>query len=365
MRKLLVFLLATAIMVGVLVVVNKPAPIPQPPQQQAVGPEKPIQPKIEPPIPPAPKIKNFEQAKAEIDESRIRKTIEFLCTPAQAGRMSGMKGNEASAKYIAEKFKEVGLDPGFSSGYFQSFSIRPLNEAKEKSSGRTANVVGVVPGGERCIVIGAHFDHIGYGPSMSRAPNQREIHPGADDNASSIGALLEIARAFSSLKGQLKHTVIIIAFSAEEMGLIGAEYYVNNPSVPLSKIDFMLNMDMIGRYKNTAQALGANATKELAAAFKEVPQNLNVRASASAGGGSDQAAFAQKGIPVVFMHTGMHDDYHTPSDTPDKLNYEGIKNIAQWTFHYCWVIDKQENLPRVQLFVPNGKWLDHDWEERK
>lgn len=274
--------------------------------------------------------------------------------------MSGQKGNRMAAEWAVENFKQRGLAPGFGTSYYQTFKIQNLNTAKEQGNGETSNVVGILKGGPRCIVIGAHIDHIGYGPSMSRTPNRREIHPGADDNASSVAALMEIVRAFTSLKDQNKHTIIFIAFSAEEMGLLGADYYVSNPAIPLSQVDFMLNMDMIGRFKSSVDFFGANSLSTFRDAAKKVSSKINF--SKSVGGGSDHAPFGRKGIPVIFVHTGLHGEYHTPDDTPDRLNFEGIRDISQWVFHYCWLLDSQEQFPRVNLFIPSGKWSDHDSE---
>ncbi len=351
MKKLLVFLATLGIMTGVLFIATKQQ-VDEKPNQVAP---------IEKKLIVEPKIATFDEAKNSITEENLSGIVRYLCDPKFAGRMSAQKGNEEAANWIAEKFKAYGLQPGVNGSYFQSFPIQNFNEAKEKGNGKTANVIGVLPGGPRTFIVGAHFDHIGWGPKASQSPNRREIHPGADDNASGTSSVMELARAFGMLKGQNKHTIIFIAFSGEEMGLIGANYYVN--SVPLNQLDFMINYDMVGRFKESVMFYGAGSTPQFKKAAAEVVKSgAKINVTDNSGGGSDHASFARKGIPVTFFHTGQHAEYHTPDDTPSRINFKGLKDVTQWTFHYCWLLDKEESFPRVNLFVPQGEWKDHNMD---
>jgi len=375
MKKLVAFLTTVTILVAVLTVATRKTEEPQVqiPQQQQVQPEKP---KIEPPPqpkPPAPAW-TFETAKNQISEISIRQMMTYFTSNELEGRMSGKRGNELAAAYVANKFREFNLLPGNNKqqpvSYFQPFNIRNVNNFKEQGNGRTANVVGYIPGtdvltGEegQFIIIGAHLDHIGYGPSYSRAPNRREIHPGADDNASGSCALVEIAKAFSLLNGKNKHTIVFINFSAEEMGLLGAEHYCRNPLFPLDKTIFMLNMDMIGRYSGNGSlgCLGANRSNEMRTAAQAVTTGLNVKLTNSTGGGSDHEAFQQYQIPTVFMHTGLHPQYHTPDDTANRIDYYGLTEIAKYVFHFCWNIDHGMKPQLTSQYVPNKEpFRDHD-----
>ncbi|HKC63824.1 MAG TPA: M20/M25/M40 family metallo-hydrolase [Pyrinomonadaceae bacterium] len=234
------------------------------------------------------------------------------------------------------------------------------------------NVVGILDGSDpvlknEAIVIGAHYDHLGRGGEGSLAPREGEIHHGADDNASGVAGLLELARIFHAERAKLKRTIVFIAFSGEEEGLLGSNYYVNHPIWPLDKTVAMINMDMIGRMKDNKLIIsGVGTAKEWRGwidfanfqAASVVPYIVapspNVVSSPSsppkpAGslpqwaqrdinfpvtnkfvltlnedgyGPSDHSSFYAKKIPVLFFFTGTHDDYHKPSDTAEKINYE-------------------------------------------
>jgi Zn-dependent M28 family amino/carboxypeptidase len=125
----------------------------------------------------------------------------------------------------------------------------------------------------------------------------------------------------------------------------------------------MINYDMVGRFKETVMFYGAGSTPQFKKAAAEVSKSGGkIKITDSSGGGSDHASFARKGIPVTFFHTGQHAEYHTPDDTPDRINFKGLKDVTQWTFHYCWLLDKEESFPRVNLFVPQGEWKDHNMD---
>lgn len=363
MKKLLAFLVAVGLMVIVLTVAQKPkeqaGPVQPPPDGKAVPiPDNPLP----EPIQPQPKKMDLLAVKNSISETRIRQIVGDLCNPKWEGRQPGQRGCDEACDYMAGLFRSAGLQPGMTGGYHQPFTVRAVNEKPAKSSGRTNNIIGVLPGGPRCIVFGAHVDHLGYGPASSRAPNRREIHPGADDNATSCAVLAEVARAWGAY-GNNKHTIIFIAFSAEEMGLVGSEFYCTNPIRPLNTVDFMCNMDMIGRYKDHVGFLGAGNSPELIKAIgaAQTP-GVSVKSSSNPGGGSDHAPFAKRQIPAVFIHTGLHGDYHTPDDTAEKINYPALTNIAKLTFHFLVEVDNLGTRPStVNLYVPNdGPFKDHD-----
>ena len=201
------------------------------------------------------------------------------------------------------------------------------------------NVAAALPGKwrpDRYIVVGAHYDHLGRGGFGSMARGSGEIHNGADDNASGTAALLEVARLLSEAGG-LPKTVIFVAFSAEERGLVGSRWWVEHAPVPLERIDAMINMDMIGRVRNNVVLVGGGAT---AAAFEHILREAEERsplqfrtAGASGIAPSDSTSFLVRRIPVLFFWTGMHADYHRPSDDADKINYEGLAQIVDVVGH--------------------------------
>ena len=205
-----------------------------------------------------------------------------------------------------------------------------------RERGRTANVVGILPGrdpalGEEAVVIGAHYDHLGRGGEASLAPDAfGTIHPGADDNASGTAVLIGLARAFAAAGGA-RRTLVFAAFAGEEMGLLGSSFYTRNPPLPLEKAAAMLNLDMVGRLREGKVLVGGVESAQewpgiLRAAARGLGLNLVMRGDAY--GPSDHTPFALKERPVLFFFTGPHSDYHRPSDTADKINVAGLGQVA-------------------------------------
>jgi Zn-dependent M28 family amino/carboxypeptidase len=196
------------------------------------------------------------------------------------------------------------------------------------------NVVGMIEGSDpilenEVIIIGAHYDHLGLGGEGSLAPTSGEIHHGADDNASGTAGVLELARLFSSQKPKPKRTIVFMAFGGEEEGLLGSNYYVNHPLLPLANTVAMINMDMIGRMKDSKLVIGGVGTakewRDMMAADTEKSFQLTLNEDGF--GPSDHSSFYAKQIPVLFFWTGTHNDYHKPSDTFEKINYDDEARI--------------------------------------
>jgi hypothetical protein len=201
------------------------------------------------------------------------------------------------------------------------------------------NVVACLPGfgphADEYVVVGAHYDHLGHGGFGSLAFGSHAIHHGADDNASGTAAVMELAERLTRA-GRLGRSVIFCNFTAEEEGLIGSTYFVNHPPVPLSKIVGMVNLDMVGRVRDDKLFIGGSGTCDafesiLSSADAGLPLRLKESGPYIGKGGygpSDHMSFAQKGIPVLFFFSGMHSDYHTPTDTAEKVNYPGIDAVV-------------------------------------
>lgn len=192
---------------------------------------------------------------------------------------------------------------------------------------------------EEIIVIGAHYDHLGFGgpQSGSRMPDTVAVHNGADDNASGVAAMIEIVEKLAAHKKDLKRSVLVVAFSAEEMGLLGSKYFVNHPSFELSQLKAMINLDMVGRMKedNGIAIAGVGTSIEGEALLKElesVDTTLKFGYSPDGYGPSDHAAFYAEKVPVFFLSTGAHDEYHTPFDDVEKINIEGEKKLADYSY---------------------------------
>ncbi len=195
----------------------------------------------------------------------------------------------------------------------------------EQTHAGVDNVLAYLPGKtDEYIIIGAHYDHLGRGDSNSLAPSQiGQIHPGADDNASGTAGVLELARLFAPLKGKLDRGILFMSFSGEELGLLGSQYWVKHPTLPLDKCVTMINMDMIGRIRDNKVFIGGVGTGStfkpiLEAAEKQT--SFKIEYSPGGYSASDHTSFVAQKIPVLFFFSGLHADYHKPSDTADKIN---------------------------------------------
>ncbi len=220
----------------------------------------------------------------------------------------------------------------------------------------TNNVVGFIEGSDpvlkdEYIVVGGHYDHLGMGGSGSRKPDTVAIHYGADDNASGTAGVIEMARLVQKAKGSFGRSVVFITFSAEEMGLLGSQYFVSNPLISLPSVKGMINLDMIGRLKNELTIEGTGSAKESDSLLNvlEKGRPFKVTHSPGAAGGSDHTSFYNKGIPVFFFFSGMHYDYHTPSDTPDKINYQGEVDILSMAYDLAKVLGNSKPLTYKQI----------------
>ncbi len=199
------------------------------------------------------------------------------------------------------------------------------------------NVVGFVEGTdaklkEEFIVIGAHYDHLGYGgPTSNYKGKKPMVHNGADDNASGVAAMMELARIIS--QNPAKRSVLFVAFTGEELGLLGSNYFVNNSPIDLQKVSLMINLDMVGRLKNnTLYAIGTGSAAELDEIITQISEQdtLTITKSESPIGSSDQTSFYIKGVPSIMFFTGVHLDYHRPSDDWDKINYDGMAKVINF-----------------------------------
>lgn len=271
----------------------------------------------------------------DVDIKNLKKHVYYLADDKMKGRATGSQELENAANYIEHYFKKYKLQPKGTNGYRQQFEAK-VSRVKVADSIRTAqNIIGFIDNGAPyTIVIGAHYDHLGlgdFGGSRDTITNIGKIHNGADDNASGVAGLLELARIYGTNNSKEAYNFLFIAFSAEELGLLGSKYWTANPTIPLSSIDWMLNMDMIGRYtkENGLAIIGYGTSSTFPLIFKNITSTLNFYLSKDGNGGSDQTSFYKKNIPVLFFHTGGHDDYHKIGDDADRINYEALKSIIQ------------------------------------
>jgi aminopeptidase YwaD len=242
-------------------------------------------------------------------------------------------------KTVAELEKQINNSKR-SGGFETGARVNAESEIIKKNS-VTRNVIMLLPGEDELlkdeyVIIGGHFDHLGMGGSSSRARDTVAVHHGADDNASGVGEMIELAEKFSLTKGSHKRSMIFAAFSGEEMGLLGSKYFVENPPIDLAKVNAMINLDMVGRLKDSSsmQIGGAGTAQGLKQLVRSLTDTTHVAITFSdeGYGPSDHSSFYGKNIPVLFYSTGAHLDYHTPSDTWDKINYPGMVMISDLVY---------------------------------
>ncbi len=218
------------------------------------------------------------------------------------------------------------------------------------------NVLAYLPGKtDEYVIVGAHYDHLGYGNYDSLAPSQiGQIHPGADDNASGTAGVLELARLFAPLRGQLDRGILFASFAGEELGLLGSADWVKEPTRPLGKAVAMLNMDMIGRIRDEKVYIGGVGTgstfqETLTKAENGFP--FHIENSPGGYASSDHTSFVAKKIPVLFFFSGLHSDYHKPSDTWDKINAPDAARLLDMVARVTEQIDEAPARPQFVAVV--------------
>jgi len=271
---------------------------------------------------------------------RYAADVNWLADDARQGRGLGSMGLAEAGKWMEKQFEHIGLEPaGDDGGYRHVFGVPiadPSNPHAQKGFVYAFNVMGRIPGNgefDGVIVIGAHYDHLGFGDDGSLEPDSRAIHNGADDNASGTAALLEVAREMIERRGQLKRDVVFMAFSAEERGLVGASNIVRRPpeGLVIESIVAMINMDMVGRLRDDKlSVLGGDSAEEWDDLVGPLCEHYGFDCTVGGDGfgSSDQSAFFAADVPVLHFFTGTHSEYHKPSDDANLINAEGGARIA-------------------------------------
>jgi hypothetical protein len=266
--------------------------------------------------------------------------VKFLSADILGGRLIGTPGADSAAAYIARRFARAGLQAA-PRGWFQEFTVsRDAPAAGSAGIGGATgrNVIGVLPGkdGERrneIVIVGAHYDHLGLGRFGSLDPDSTgSVHNGADDNASGVAALERIATELAA--SPPARTVVFIAFSGEEEGVLGSTYYVRNPLFPMSAVTSMVNLDMVGRLRdNRLIVYGVETATEFRALLDSLNSTaeFDLKASGDGYGPSDHQSFYLAGKPVLHLFTDLHEDYHRATDDWPKINSVGLVRVADFT----------------------------------
>ena len=304
----------------------------------------------------------------------MRQTVEYLASQELGGRYPGTAGDTLASEYIVGKLRSLKLKPIVKGkkkiGYFHDFTYGK-NEKRT-----THNILAVLPGKDKrlrneFIVVGSHYDHLGIGGqgSGSRRPDTLGFHPGADDNASGDAVVLELAKHFK--KTGSKRSIIFAFFGAEEQGLVGSKFFLDwmkkedarRINLPADKkgIVAMVNLDMVGRMRNHSMSVSGTGTssgfKAMAESIAE-QQGLHVSCIPDGYGPSDQASFVAADIPVLFLTTGGHMEYHTPADVPSTLNYDGMQQTLDFSKE---LIARLAALPKTPDYinVPSTQTMKH------
>lgn len=305
--------------------------------------------------------KPVEKGLNSINRSAAEAYIGFLADDELQGREAGYHGGRVAARYIASLLKEMGIRPLLGDSYYQPFeayrkerqqkgrlqvhpdSIALLKQGVHQKLSMS-NVLGMIPGKnpDEYVIVGAHFDHLGVDPAL----DGDQIYNGADDNASGVSAVLQIAKAFVASGQQPERNVVFAFWDGEEKGLLGSKYFVQ--SCPfIGQVKGYLNFDMIGRNTNPDKPrhvvyFYTEANPEFGRWLKEDIEKYGLRLEPNYRpwdkpiGGSDNGSFALAGVPIIWYHTDGHPDYHQPSDHADRLNWDKIVEISKASFLNMW-----------------------------
>ena len=298
----------------------------------------------------------FQSVQAQ--EATFRKHINYLASDLLGGRLPGTTGDTLAAHYIREILELYGYKHIFDEG-LQSFSYSfelEQDSCAVRDTIWTFNVALMLEGSDpelkkECVVVGAHYDHLGRANfGGSRMPDTQVIHYGADDNASGVAMVLEIAHKLAGEKP--KRTLVVAAFGAEEQGIIGSKYFVSHFPDTLPKPVLMVNLDMVGRL-NEKRMLEINGTGTFAGAEDLLnatpnPDSLQITMIKGGFGPSDHTAFYGNQIPVLFFTTGVHNDYHTPEDNAEKINYLGMEKVYDYVLHIVEPLMNDSITPQYQ-----------------
>jgi len=287
----------------------------------------------------------------------MKDDVAVLANDSLHGRRTGSADERKAAAYLARRFESLDLKPKGTEGYFQKFNFisgsNPHNQAifstdgsKETQSG--INAIGFMDNNAiTTVVIGAHYDHLGMGGEGSLFREGPAIHNGADDNASGVAMMLYLASALGKRDAPHSNNYLFIAFSGEEEGLLGSNFFVKNPTIDIQNVTYMLNMDMVGRLnaEKTLAVYGVGTSPIFDKVVDQNAKDLIIVKNESGVGPSDHTSFYLADIPVLHFFTGQHEDYHKPSDDLEKVNFEGMKTVANYIFKIIVDLDNSKKLP--------------------
>lgn len=289
---------------------------------------------------------------SRIDETDLRRHLNALASDALEGRQAGTRGGKAAIAYLRTELKAMRQSPS-------RMRELPLEQIQEFGQ-EYQNLILYLPGSDEAlkhetIIVGAHYDHVGYGnASNSRGP-LGQVHNGADDNASGTSAILELIDAFSSLETAPPRSILFAFWDGEEIGLLGSRHWVSNPTVPLQQVRFVLNLDMLGRLRDgRVMTWGWRSAPGLRTMLAEqnVSNDLSLMFQTRVLADSDHYHFYAREIPILALDTDKHDDYHRPTDDSDKIRFDGLRQMTEFAYRILVETATRPQLPgfRRQAF---------------
>ena len=299
-----------------------------------------------------------------VSEKNLKKTITYLASDELKGRLTGSEGEKLAANYIAKEFSTLKLKPLEGNNFMQNYSYDvKLNPHEDNSSVKVngRNVIGYLDNkADKTIIIGAHFDHLGLNEhhNSTLMNSEGQIHNGADDNASGVSAVLELARMFAQNKSKEKANYVFALFSGEEDGLMGSKQFAENVKTKYPNVISMINLDMVGRLnKDKVLTVGGVGTSPIFGEIiaKNKPAGFNLAIDSSGVGPSDHTSFYLKDIPVLFLFTGTHSDYHKPSDDTNLINFDGLNIITDYVFKIANSLADTEKIPFTKTKISQSK----------
>jgi hypothetical protein len=303
----------------------------------------------------------FVAAIQSIQVNDLVRHVEVLADDTFEGREAGSRGGRAAGVYLTKELAKFGVQPaGIDGSWFQPYT------------GNQQNILGRLAGSEptfkdQVILVSAHYDHVGYGSSTNSFGPIGFIHNGADDNASGVAALLEVAQAFQSLGLPPRRTILFALWDGEEKGLLGSRHWVSQPTVSLKNVAISINCDMVGRLRNKkVEIVGSRSSWGLRRMVCEqlgeddlvLDFNWELKAN------SDHWPFFERGIPILMLHTGLHEDYHRPSDDPEKLNKPGMEQVSRLLFRLTYALADADEIGTFRAAArtetpETGRRLEH------
>ncbi len=292
----------------------------------------------------------LDVARSSITTSELHGHVSVLADDLLEGREAGSRGGREAAKYILKRLAEASLQPTGTNGRF----TQPFQPNYQ-------NLLAVLPGSDpklrdEYIVVGAHYDHVGYGSRRNSYGPWGYIHNGADDNASGVAALLEVIDALSQTEHRPRRSILFAFWDGEEKGLLGSKHWKNNPTIPFSAVKLAMNIDMVGRLTagrievgGTRNALGARRLLSSSQLGEQLWLDFNWEYKNN----SDHWTFYEAGIPSLYLHTGLHDDYHRPSDDVEKLNVDGIRQVSSYLLQQLSQLADVDELPVFRSAASN------------